>query len=304
MAKTDIYAKYRATGQQLQNLRTIDLGGGRAALWMDSDCLEACVDYFIRNKLYGIAISPLDGFKLSDLGFLTRCVPAVEHLVVLHVDMIDVSALNDLRLLRSLHMTGRPKQKLDIANLDALHELDVQWWPKLRFDGRLPKLRVLKLKGYRSNVNGALDLPALQELEDLELIQTPIPSLAGIDRFPGLRRLACYYLPKLRHIAPVGHSFCDRDLTTLEFGHCPHITDNDSVSSIRSLRTLWFNHCGKVPSLRFLDALPELQNFRFVGTEVLDGDLAPCLRIPSVGFSDKKTYSHRYADFEARSSRA
>jgi protein phosphatase 1 regulatory subunit 7 len=162
----------------------------------------------------------------------------------------------------------------------------------------------LKLRGYRSNLDGALGLPTLQELEDLELIQTPISTLAGIDRFPGLKRLACYYLPKLRHIAPVGNAFCNSDLTTLEFGHCPHITDHDNVSSISSLRTLWFNHCGKVPSLRFLDALSALQDFRFVGTEVLDGDLTPCLRIPSVGFFDNKTYSHRYSDFEARSNRA
>jgi len=122
--------------------------------------------------------------------------------------------------------------------------------------------------------------------------------------FPELKRLACYYLPKLRHIAPAGDAFCDSGLATLEFGHCPQITDHDHVSAIKSLKVLWFNHCGKVPSLRFLDALPDLEDFRFVGTEVLDGDLNPCLRIRSVGFFDKKSYSHRYADFEARAGRA
>lgn len=300
MAKTDISCKSPATDRKDQDLRTIDLGAGRTALWMDSDRIDSCVDYFAQRKLHGVVISPLDGFKLADLGFLTRRLPAVEHLVVLHADMIDISAVNDLRLLRSLQITGRPKQKLDLANLDALCELDVHWWPKLGFDGCLPKLRVLKLKGYRSKTEGVLGVPDLPELEDLELIQTPIATPTGIDRFSRLRRLAFYYLPKLRNIAPVGHAFGDSDLAILEFGHCPHITDHDRVSSIGSLKTLWFNHCGKVPTLQFLDALPDLQDFRFVGTEVLDGDLTPCLRIRSVGFLDKKAYSHRYADFEAR----
>jgi protein phosphatase 1 regulatory subunit 7 len=299
MAETKVHSESHVGHGQDEDVRIIDLGAGRIGVWLDSDCLDICLDYFRRNKLHGIAISPLDGFKLADLGFLAR-LPAVEHLVVLHADMINVSAINGLHLLRNLQMTGKPKQRIDIANLPALQELNIQWWPGLGLDGPLSQLRVLNLHGYRSKLEGVSGLPSLPALEDLELIQAPVLTLAGIDRFPGLRRLACYYLPKLRNVDPVGAAFRDRALRTLEFGHCPKISDHASVGAINSLKVLWFNHCGKVPSLRFLDTLPALEDFRFVGTDVIDGDLNPCLRIRSVGFSDKKTYSHRYADFEAR----
>jgi protein phosphatase 1 regulatory subunit 7 len=299
MTETEVHGASRVCHGQGQDLRIIDLGAGRNALRIDSDHMESCIDHFVRNKLHGIVVSPLDGFKLSDLAFLTRLQP-VEHLVVLHADMIDVSAINGLPLLRNLQMTGKPKQRINMVSLPALRELNVQWWPAIGLDGPLPQLRVLNLRGYRSKVEGVSGLPSLPDLQDLELVQSPILSLAGIDRFPGLKRLACHYLPKLRHIAPVGAAFRDKGLTNVEFGHCPQIADHDDVRAIRSMKVLWFNHCGKIPSLRFLDALPELEDFRFVGTEVLDGDLNPCLRLRSVGFLDKKTYSHRNLDFEAR----
>lgn len=279
-----------------QNIRTIDLGAGGKAVWIDSDRLEACIEYFVRNRLVGVAISPLDGFKLRNVQFLAR-LPTLEHLTVLHSEMIDVSAINGLRALRYLQLTGKPDQRIDLANFPALCELKVQWWPRLNFNAPLSVLRVLHLRGYRTQTEGLSALPALPSVEDLELVQCPIPTMTGIEQFSGLKRLGCYYLSKLKHIAPIAAGFHDKSLTVLECGHCPKIVDHDQVKVIKSLKVLHFNYCGKLATLHFLDDLPVLEDFRFVGTDVLDGDLQPCMRLKRVGFSQRRHYSHRYADF-------
>ena len=57
--------------------------------------------------------------------------------------------------------------------------------------------------------------------------------------------------------------------------------------------------CGNLASLAFLNKLLALDEFRFVKMEVLDGDLTPLLRLKSVGFIDKRSYSHTCAEVEA-----
>ena len=38
--------------------------------------------------------------------------------------------------------------------------------------------------------------------------------------------------------------------------------------------------------------MPKLEDFRFVDTNVIDGDLSPLIRLKYAGFFDKKHYSH------------
>jgi len=255
--------------------------------------------YYSEQRIDGVAISPLDGFNLPDLAFLKRF-PEIEMLVVLHSEIVDISAVNCLPYLKYLQLTGEFKQEVIVENFPSLRELRVRWTPRLRFGGRLAALRTLSLSNYRTKTKDLSGLVALPGLQELELVQTSISSLTGIDRFLGLMRLSCSYLPKLLSIAPIAETFAGRSLTTLEFDHCPKISDHYVVRLIKTLKVLHFNYCGEVQSLRFLNELPLLEDFRFVGSDVVDGDLRPCLSIPSVGFVDRAHYSHRFADFEKR----
>ena len=55
--------------------------------------------------------------------------------------------------------------------------------------------------------------------------------------------------------------------------------------------------CGEIPALAFLNKLMELESFSFLGTDIIDGDLTPCLRLKFAGFLDKRHHSHRRAKF-------
>jgi len=265
------------------------------SIFIESHRIDACMDYAARNGLAGIAISALAGFKLLDLSFLVRF-PSVEHLTILHADMLDISGITTLKNLKYLQMNGAPKQSVDLANFPLLRELRVQWWPGLRFLEALTSLRTLMLSHYKPSSDDLTALPAIPQLEDLSLVQSRKLVLSGIARFPQIKKLAVYYLPALTDLSPLSF-FANGVMESLEFGNCPKITNHNEVRVVRSLKRLAFNQCGEIPSLAFLNELTELESFSFVGTNIVDGDLTPCLRLKFAGFLDKRHYSHRSAEF-------
>lgn len=269
------------------------------SVFIESDRIDDCMDYALRNHSGRISISPLSGFKFPNLSFLARF-PWVERLTILHSEMIDISAVSSLGQLRYLQISGSTKQSLDLVNFPLLAELRVQWWPKLRFGDALTSLRALSLSNYAPGSGGLTALPQIPGLEDLDLVQARSLTLSGIDHFPGLRRLTVAYFPSLVDLSPL-IAFSNGVLEILEFGNCPKLARHDQVRVIRSLRRLAFNKCGEIHSLVFLNDLPALESFSFVNTNIVDGDLTPCLRLQFAGFLDKRHYSHRSADFPAAS---
>lgn len=45
-----------------------------------------------------------------------------------------------------------------------------------------------------------------------------------------------------------------------------------------------------MPSIGFIQKMNSLNSFRFVGTDVVDGDVAPCIGLGYAGFSDKDIF--------------
>jgi protein phosphatase 1 regulatory subunit 7 len=265
------------------------------SIFIESHRIDACMDYAARNGLAGIAISALGGFKLPDLSFLLRF-PTVEHLTILHADMLDISAIAALRDLKYLHLNGAPRQPVDLANFPLLRELQVEWWPGLRFVEALSSLRTLCLSHFKPPSGDLTALPEIPQLEDLGLVQSRKLVLSGIGRFSRLKKLAVSYLPALTDLSPLSF-FANGVMESLEFGNCPKIANHDEVRVIRSLKRLAFNQCGKIPSLTFLNELTALESFSFVGTDIIDGNLTPCLRLKFAGFLNKRHYSHRREEF-------
>jgi hypothetical protein len=255
------------------------------------------MEYALQNHAGRIAISSLSGFELPDISFLERF-PWVEHLTIMNSEMIDVSAILSLKRLRYLSIAGKTKQAINMEAFPFLRELRIQWWPKLVFGDILESLRTLSLSNYAPVTRDLTGLPQIPHLEDLDIVQSNNLTLLGIANFPGIRRLTVAYLPKLVDLSPL-MAFRDGVMEVLEFGNCPKLAHHEQVMVIRSLRRLAFNSCGEIPSLKFLDELKLLESFSFVGTNILDGDLTPCLRLRFAGFLDKRHYSHRRSDFPA-----
>ena len=70
---------------------------------------------------------------------------------------------------------------------------------------------------------------------------------------------------------------------------------------LKNLRILCLNDCGPIENLDFLKLFPKLEDFRFVNTNILDGNLKPILKHPtikSVGFLNKRHYNIKDIEME------
>jgi hypothetical protein len=138
-------------------------------------------------------------------------------------------------------------------------------------------------------------LPHYRSLKSLHLALGTAKSLVGIENFVQLERcnlFHCYGLREIATVAALSH------LAFLHIDHCRNITDIDALKACRALRTLRLNSCGDIPSISFVGEMPDLEEFRFVKTNVLDGDMSPCLSLKECAFSNKRHFSHSLKQVE------
>ncbi len=135
-------------------------------------------------------------------------------------------------------------------------------------------------------------LPNSNKLLYLELNWANINDFQGIDKFETLRRLEVHYCTKLER--DVGISKLRNNLQYLHINQSKKFTFTDELLSLKELRVLCLNACAPIENLSFLKHFPHLIDFRFVDTNILDGDLTPIIEHPTirtVGFLNKRHYN-------------
>ena len=166
---------------------------------------------------------------------------------------------------------------------------------------RLPRndaLRYLFVMHHKSADGdlGNLDVPA--QLTYLELLSSNARNIGVLPA--GLRRLELRRCVKLETAQGLAAS-CP-ELRHLHLKTSRKFQDLSSLFKLKRLEVLCLNGCGDLPDLKFLARFPRLRDFRFVDTNVLDGDLSPLLSLPkleSIGTMDKRHYSHTTAEIMA-----
>jgi hypothetical protein len=136
-------------------------------------------------------------------------------------------------------------------------------------------------------------LPASDKLLYLELVSANIKDFRAIERFSTLKRLETQYCLKLESDA--GLSFLRHSIEILHINQSKKMNSINEISQLSELRVLRLNSCGALANIQFIKKLPKLLDFRFVNTNVLDGDLTPIIEHPtliSVGFFNKRHYNY------------
>jgi hypothetical protein len=267
--------------------------GDKNVLWIESSRIGECLSYYKRHKLDGVSILPLRGYRLWNLDFLKEAT-FIKGVVLPRCGTIDISGLKHLKDLRFLSIE-ESKQFVDFSNFANLEELSIEWHPKTSFVGLNPALSLLNISKYAPDSNDISELPDLPNLSELHLVQCTVNSLRGITRFKKIKKLCIAYLPKLESLA----SLQDMELEILECEVCRAIKDYEVISSMRHLAKLKLTKCSAIKTIHFIDQLLNLRFFSFVGTNVIDGDMTPCLRLEYCGFSKKGHFSHSQKDIEA-----
>lgn len=157
----------------------------------------------------------------------------------------------------------------------------------------------LWVRGFKSGSGSFHDFPSRGTVKCLELSLANVRSFGGVSRLGPLKRLELHYCLKLE--SDEGLTEIADSLEWLHINQSKKFRIGDGLLGLERLKVLCLNNCAAVPNLQFLERFPALLDFRFVGTNVLDGDLSPLLRHPtlcSVGFLDRRHYSAKAEDIQ------
>lgn len=157
---------------------------------------------------------------------------------------------------------------------------------------QLENIEYLTLWHHKSKLRNLLDLPVPESLLYLDLTWSDIQDFVGIKKMVNLKRLELHYCTKLQN--GLGLSGLAHTLEHLHIEQSKKFVPTEELFSLKNLRVLRLNSCGNLENLHFLNQFPKLIDFRFVDTNVLDGDLSPILDHPtirSVGFLNKRHYN-------------
>lgn len=253
----------------------------------------------INNGIRRFNAGDIDGFVITDTVSTTdinrMADLASPHCIEIpYANGCDLSALYKFTSLKYLRVMG-PGNSLDCRHFPQLDTLSIEWNSLVELpsnDSPLIELYMWKYRGDRDLTS----LPCYPKLATLYLIQCPLQCLDGVDRFESIRLIDCAYMPKLRRVAALNNT----TIISIHFECCPNIEDLASLSSCFELTSLRLIRCGALINISFLNNFPKLEDFRFVDTNILDGDLTPLLRLKSIGSLEKRHYKPSVAEIKNR----
>ncbi|MFA6083777.1 hypothetical protein [Mucilaginibacter sp.] len=257
----------------------------RKSLIIESDRIKESMQFFQKNNLDGIAVT--SSFGLNDLSFV-KDYPFIKHLSISE-GAFDIKDIYSLENLTSLIISGK-KQKIDYVYFPKLKELIADWSPYFTNLDKCYCLERLSFYKYAPSSKNLEVIAGINWLKSLTITQSPISSLKGLEQFTQLEQIELNYCSKLEELCCLEGS--SETLITLLLDHCKAIKNHDYAMGLKNVKILAYNNCGKIPSIKFIKQMPSLKDFRFVGTNVSDGDISPCIGLKYVGFFNKKHYSH------------
>jgi len=260
---------------------------GTKSIIINSDCIAECMQIYFKNHLDGIAITTSHDYKFQNIDFLADY-PKVKRLSI--SDGIEnISAIHNLHNLEFLTISGK-NRKVDYSCFPSLIELIADWSSHFLNMDACKSLRRLSFYNYNPKTKDCSSISNIPWIEKLEIIQSSIYALNGLESFNQLEELKFSYCSKLEMLCCLEKS--KETLVSLLFNHCRSIKNPEYITTLAHLYTLAYNDCGVIPSIKFIKNMPCLKDIRFVGTDISDGDMTPCIGLKYAGFTSKKHFSH------------
>ena len=156
----------------------------------------------------------------------------------------------------------------------------------------------------KEKINAFDNLSETDKLLYLELNCANIKDFTGVEKFRSLKRLELHYCVKLESDKEL--SLLSENLEFLHINQSKKFKFTDEMLKLKKLKVLCLNTCAPIENLDFLNNFPNLIDFRFVDTNILDGNLKQILEHPTirnVGFLNKKHYNIKDKDIENELSR-
>jgi protein phosphatase 1 regulatory subunit 7 len=265
-------------------------------LLVQSKELDKYTKYVNLKNIAHISVSETFGYSANDIEFLSNC-QSVKYLSIDSPSIKDYSPIYSLKTLQRLDFgVEAPNGEVDLAQLPSLEELNIYHYKNYCNLDKCKKLKRLNITYYYPKTKNLEELSKLSSLSILYITKSDIDSFKGLGELKQLVKLRFTYLSKLQMIDELGR-LSDK-LESVRFDTCKNIKNHDYVRFLKSLKLLAFSNCGDISSIRFIKELPELKAFIFLKTNVVDGDLSPCIGLEYVAFDNKRHFSHKFEDFQ------
>ncbi len=260
------------------------------ATWKDE-----LIDYMLTHKINELNINYARGFIGDALDFLQH-LPFLEGLLLLVYNIPDISAIHNLRRLRTLSTSCRDKTPLDFSQFPLLEDCGLDWRPRSQSIFQCKTLKRLFIDKYSDK--DTTSFRDLVNMESLSFASGSLNDLTGLRPLRKLKKLGLYRLGSLSSLQGIEDL---HDLEALEIGTCRKLTTITEVHKLKNLRRLWINNSDEIDSLRPIEGLNRLEEVNFTdSTNILDGDLSPLTHLPNltdVRFKDRKHYSLKCEEF-------
>ena len=266
-----------------KKLKFIDIKNVGEFLIIDSSMNEeSIINYIIKNNIENLSFNQYDGFLSKDIKPYSN-IDNIKRIEII-LNNIEPDQVVKFKNLIYLYMSSPLKTKMDLSIFTKLQYLNIEWNTKILNLNTLDSLKSLTLRKYKGN---PVNLTKLKSIKELIFIQGNINSLDFISSLKKLKKLGLFYLKNLLEIKPIK----DVNLKDLEIDSCKNIQYKDSLFFCEELRQLKISDSSPLPNLSFLTRLKDLKFLSFVGTNIEDGDITPCLNLKYVGFDDKRHYN-------------
>ena len=251
-------------------------------LTIRSNRLKPQLEQARKEKPRKLVVNASLGFSGSDLEFLSE-LTWIEYLEILIEKKVDWAPLMRLPNLRSLSLNLRSDIRL--SEMPKLERFNGVWGKGLELDG-CRSLRSVTLDDF--DETSLIAISKCRHLQHVGLTARGLTSFEGLNH-PELLSLTVIgsrtslSLAKLRG-AP--------NLVEFEAKRCRRLEDLEALTALQSLFEIrLFDLKEPISAIAFVRDLPQLQGFRCVGTNIIDGDLTPLTNLKWIGIDYKRHYS-------------
>ncbi|MBQ7782848.1 MAG: hypothetical protein IJ368_02670 [Oscillospiraceae bacterium] len=154
--------------------------------------------------------------------------------------------------------------------------------------------RFLYLLNFNPKSGSFEELPDMPMLSKLEIHLTNSRDFRGLDKFPFLTELTVTNCRRLSSYDGIEKLDC---LKYLFIENARKLCGHENAAYPKCLETLALINCGAMQSIDFISSMDRLTDFRFYGTDCLDGKLLPLTvhepPLEFTSFSNKRYYSHK-----------
>jgi hypothetical protein len=266
----------------------IDIRSDWKIVWITSENFNSSISLVESGSVDGFGISQYKGFGSKDISFISR-VAKVKALVIPDAGA-DYDNLNQVEGLVNLQFLslGKLKKPLNLRAMTKLKRLQVVWNRSLTLPPSTAPIRDLAMWSYGPKSKSLDEIAEYRKITELHLVRANIKSLAGIQKLKHLINAEFHYMRNLESVEDLQDSSVEK----LVFTHCKRLTDLSALGQSPRLKTLFYHDSGPLPNLQFVRQSRSLKSFRFVGVDVLDGDLSPLLLLKDTAFTRKGHFSH------------